>query len=96
MAPQPLPGGPAWRACRDVAAADLAGHLDPQDDRHVGTPRRTDLQVAAFGRYLVGVDHNARLCHQRQPAITPATRSSSTTRSRSTCDARRPAWEASS
>jgi hypothetical protein len=24
MAPQPLPEGPAWRACRDVAAADLA------------------------------------------------------------------------
>jgi hypothetical protein len=61
MAPQPLPEGPAWRACRDVAAADLAGHMDPQDDGHFGTPVRPGLQVAAFGRYLIGVDHNAGL-----------------------------------
>ena len=68
MAPQPRPEGPAWRTCRDVAAADLAGHLDPQDDGHFGTPMRPDLDVAAFGRYFIGVDHNAGLCHQRQPA----------------------------
>jgi hypothetical protein len=68
MAPQPLPGGPPWRACRDVAAADLAGHLDPQDDRHFGTPRRPDLHVAAFGRYLTGVDHKPADCSHRPAA----------------------------
>ena len=53
MAPRPRPGGPAWRACRDVAAADLAGHLDPQDDGHFGTPMRLDLHVAMAGRSVV-------------------------------------------
>ena len=38
--------------------------------RMTGTsePMRPDFHVAAVGRYLTGADHNARLCHQRQPA----------------------------
>lgn len=48
--PQPLPQPPAWRARLETAAGDGAGDIDPEPDRHTGTPWRTHLHAAAVDR----------------------------------------------
>src|SRR6266513_2275885 len=58
----------ARRACLEMAAANLARNLDPQDDGYIGAPRRPDLDAAAADGHVIGVDHDAGLGQQRQHA----------------------------
>src|SRR6185369_6624047 len=67
-AQQPLPEGPARRPGLEMAAADPARHLDPQDDGHIRAPRRPDLDAAAADGHLVGVHRDAGLGQQGQHA----------------------------
>src|SRR5580698_4767306 len=65
---QPLPEAPAGRTDRDVAAADLARDLDPEDLGDIRPPRVPDLDVAAADGDVVGVRHDAWPGDDRQVA----------------------------
>src|SRR6266508_4366533 len=65
--PQPLPQRPAWRARLETAAGDGAGHIDPEPDRHTGTPWRTHLHAAGLYRHAPG--HHPRAITPRAGAV---------------------------
>ena len=61
LAQQPMPERPVLGPGDDVAAADQACHFHPEQLRHVDTPWRPDLHMAAADRHVVGVYHDAGL-----------------------------------
>src|SRR5581483_54633 len=68
LASEPRPERPERRARLDLAAADLAGDLDPQHFGDVGPPWRLPPDVPAAHRHVVGVHHDARLGDQPEVA----------------------------